>query len=476
VVIIECGTLVRAFSGWLQPTGAAKRAREQQAHPILCRRWGWAHLRPAMTLASQNSIAATVATTVPVPPSTPSLKKRLMARQSFLSCVLEWLCFWPLVITAILASKQEKPIDIGIGPEPLVNNPYHKQALEKYGYTVETFVMGTYFITQDFDVNLAKKRIDVLPAAWRPLALMFRALWRYKAVMIYFNGGPLFYSNTLAWLEPWLFKTAGTKVLVLPYGVDVQDMIYTDNLYFRHALDEDYPNHFRQFPAVRQRIHRWTQQADWVFAGVEWVDYLHTWNTLMLGHFSIDPTKWEAIEKVAIPDEFNSESPLRVFHAPNHKAIKGSSHLIKAIEKLQAEGLPIELVIRQKVPNEVIRETMATCHLVADQFVLGWYAMFALEAMAMGRPVLCYLRPDLLKLYEEAGLIEHDEIPLMNTGLLEIEAQLRWAVANPTTLQTLATRGPVFIKKHHATQAVGAVFSDVLQQLGILPSQQTMAL
>lgn len=422
------------------------------------------------------SIEAKKQTSTPLQKAQPSLKKRLMARQSFLSCMLEWFCLLPLVITAVLAAKRQKTIDVGIGPEPLVNNPYHKQALEKFGYTVETFVMGTYFITQDFDFNLAKKRIDILPAAWRPLALMFRALWHYKAVMIYFNGGPLFYSNTLSWLEPWLFKTARTKVLVLPYGVDVQDMICTDNLYFRHALDQDYPNQFRQFPAVRQRIHRWTQQADWVFAGVEWVDYLHTWNTLMLGHFSIDPSQWEALEKVRIPDEFNAGNPLRVFHAPNHKAIKGSPQLIKVIERLQAEGLPIELVIRQKVPNEVIRETMATCHLVADQFVLGWYAMFALEAMAMGRPVLCYLRSDLLKLYEEAGLIDRDEIPLINTGLLEIESQLRWALANPKSLQTFAERGPLFIKKHHATQAVGAVFSGVLQHLGILPSQQTMAL
>jgi hypothetical protein len=83
---------------------------------------------------------------------------------------------------------------------------------------------------------------------------------------------------------------------------------------------------------------------------------------------------------------------------------------------------------------------------------------------------LCYLRPDLLKLYEEAGLIEHDEIPLINTVLLEIEAQLRWAVNNPQILQAMALKGPQFVEKHHATQAVGQVFSAVLRQLGIHPS------
>ena len=37
---------------------------------------------------------------------------------------------------------------------------------------------------------------------------------------------------------------------------------------------------------------------------------------------------------------------------------------------------------------------LAAADLVVDQLVLGWYGAVAVEAMALGRPVLAYIRED----------------------------------------------------------------------------------
>ncbi len=58
-----------------------------------------------------------------------------------------------LFFIAILGRYSKKSIDIGLGPEPLINNIYHKQALELYGYTAQTFVTNVYFITDKFDIR-----------------------------------------------------------------------------------------------------------------------------------------------------------------------------------------------------------------------------------------------------------------------------------------------------------------------------------
>ncbi len=58
-----------------------------------------------------------------------------------------------LFFIAILGRYSKKSIDIGLGPEPLINNIYHKQALELYGYTTQTFVADVYFTTDKFDVR-----------------------------------------------------------------------------------------------------------------------------------------------------------------------------------------------------------------------------------------------------------------------------------------------------------------------------------
>ena len=61
-----------------------------------------------------------------------------------------------LFIIAIVARSFSKAIDVGIGPDPLINNVYHKQALELYGYTAQTFVTHTYFCTDQFDIRIGK--------------------------------------------------------------------------------------------------------------------------------------------------------------------------------------------------------------------------------------------------------------------------------------------------------------------------------
>jgi glycosyltransferase involved in cell wall biosynthesis len=378
--------------------------------------------------------------------------------------VLDALFFvvcWPL---ALVARVWPKRIDIGLGPEPLVNNVYHKRALATCGYTAETFVDQVWYITSDFDYRGDIKLGGVL-APLRAYILFVRAIFRYRCLYIYFNGGPLA-SRALLWrLEPALYRLAGVRTVVMPYGGDVQVMSRSRNLWFKHAMAADYPTQRLRENRVARQIDLWTANADHVISGVEWVDYQYSWDTLMLGHFSIDVDEWE---RAAAPRP--AEGTLRVFHAPNHRNIKGSDHFIAAVEELRAEGVDIELVITERVPNEVIRQTMAEVDVVADQLIVGWYAMFALEAMAMGRPVLCYLRQDLLDLYEVQGLLDPDEIPIVNCTPLTVKEALRALAADKSKLAEVAEKGRRFVRKHHSIEAIGSVFDRINTEVGIAPS------
>jgi hypothetical protein len=190
---------------------------------------------------------------------------------------------------------------------------------------------------------------------------------------------------------------------------------------------------------------------------------MHHWDTLMLGHFSIDMEKWTPAEVQG----HGKSGKLRILHAPNHTKIKGTDALTAAIELLKSEGLDIELILLEGVPNDVIRSAMENVDLVADQFVIGWYAMFAIEAMAMEKPVLCYLREDFIDLYVKAGLVTVNEIPLINTGLLEIADKIRWAYDNREKLSAMGKKGREFVRKHHSTEHVGKIFAEILNELGI---------
>lgn len=386
----------------------------------------------------------------------------------FVRGLAEVLAFPALLLVSIYSRFARRPVDIGLGPEPLINNVYHKKALMRYGYSAETFVTSVFFITKEFDRQfIYANRIIRLGL---PLFVFCLSIFRYRCLYFYFNGGPLF-STILLWrLEPFLLRLAGVRMIVMPYGSDVHCMDRCPNLLFRQAMAIDYPDHRLRQSRVKQRIDLWTRHADHLIAGCEWVDYLYHWDTLMLGHFSIDTDAWRddlAGEHYAIG---TPARPLRVLHAPNHRAIKGSCYFIQAVHELQLEGVQIELLIAEKLPNGELRDLMRSVDVVADQLVMGWYAMFAIEAMALGKPVLCYIRQDLKRLYVSSGLIEETELPIVECTPASVKESLRHLAMNRQALHDFGSRGRAFVVKHHSLEAVGGVFDKINRLVGISPA------
>ena len=366
-----------------------------------------------------------------------------------------------LVFSSFVARFARRTIDVGIGPDPLINNVFHKRALERQGYTVETFVRSVWHTTTEFDVRGdLRVRLGLIP-----YYLFFTVLARYRCIYIYFNGGPLAHTRFLGALEPWLLRLARVKVVVMPYGGDVAELSRTRNLLLRHGYSRDYPHHRFERAAIAARIDRWTTHASHVIGGCDWVDYLYHWDTLMVAHFSIDPERWRPEARPAEPGR-----ALRLLHAPNHRTLKGTEFFVKAVEQLRAEGVAVELVIMQKVPNTEIQRIMATVDVIADQLVVGWYAMFALEGMMMEKPVLCYLREDLEELYVTTGLVERGEIPIINCSPTTVKESILWLVNNMDKIPGIGRRSREYAIKHHSIESIGKVFHSINLSIGLAPS------
>ena len=393
--------------------------------------------------------------------------KRYFSSFKWVLAILEVLLIIPCFVISYLSRYSSRKIDVGLGPEPLISNVYHKKALIQRGYSAETFVSEVYFITDEFDINLSRWRSNLLTAVMIPFYLFLRCLFRYKSLFIHFHGGPLWTTIILDRFEPHFYRMAKIRVVVMPYGSDVQVLTRSKNLYFKHTVSIDYPNFRLYRRRVSKSVDRWTRYADWVIAGCEWVDYMYHWDTLMLAHFSIDLERWTPTKQGA---EIGRAEKLRILHAPNHVAIKGTKALVDAVETLKREGFGIELVLMRGVPNSEIQKAIESVDLVADQFVIGWYAMFAMEAMAMEKPVLCYLREDLIDLYVKAGLVRREEIPIINTNLLEIKEKIRWVYSHREELIKIGERGREFVKNHHSTERIGEVFRNILTSFGLSSS------
>lgn len=374
----------------------------------------------------------------------------------------------PIFILCALSRYFKRPFDVGIGSQPLINSIYHKRALLKFGYSVETFVDSVWHVTKDFDFRSERYFPGILKLV-QPYFLLVRSVFMYRCIYIYFTGGPLCNTTLLVYLEPVLLKVANVKVVVMPFGSDVNDLSRTSNLVFVNAMAKDYPRHRFLRHRIGRKIDLWTCFADHIIAGCDWVDYLYYWDTLTLAHFAIDTDEWVPAEDGG-PTE--PDKPIKLVHAPNHRNLKGTSKLIQAVNELKEEGFSLELDVIEGVPNEEVRNAIAKADVVADQLVIGWYAMFALEGMAMGKPVICYLRSDLKNLYTADGLIEVDELPFVEASLFSVKEVIRDLVIHRENLVAIGKRSRDYVVKHHSLEAIGKTFDQINRGLGISPSMK----
>jgi len=389
-----------------------------------------------------------------------SYRRYLFVRAAYLA--VDLILLVPIVLITALSRLAPRPFDIGLGPVPTINSRYHKRCLERYGYRCETFVYHTWYFTDDFDWNLGR----YCPRAFGPYVAYVFCLFRYTCLYTYFAGGPLGFTTLLARCEPFLLQLAGIKTVVMPFGSDVHVLTRTGNRLMVDAFSKDYPAWRHSQRRTAAMIDTWTRGADHIISGCDWVDFLYYWDTLMLSHFAIDTDTFSVRDSGQAPDA--PCNPLRLLHAPNHHNLKGTYVILRAIEDLKAEGLAVELSLIEGVPNTEMPELIQAADVVVDQLVLGWYAMFALEAMASGKPVVCKVRQDFLDLYTDAGLLEPGELPLIHSSLQGFKETIRHLASLPRRdLEAIGLRSRAFVEKHHSLEAIGRVFHKINEGLEI---------
>jgi glycosyltransferase involved in cell wall biosynthesis len=366
--------------------------------------------------------------------------------------LLLFLVLWPLIL---MARFHIKKIDVGIGPKPLINNIEWANALRKKGFVVETFVTSCHFITCEFDKRWHKEYYGLFK--YLPTLIFLRNSFKYKIHYLYFNGGVLANLFLLGRLEPLLFKLAGSKTLVMPYGSDSQYLLFTKNKLMVDLISKDYRTHFKYFQSkTLSNVLMWSKQADFIVGSMDSIDYLPYWDELIPCHFTIDTA--QNTLKISNSTNHNEKSQFTILHAFNHANVKGTFYIDQAIKVLVSEGYKIKYDRVEGLSNEEVKSKIIEADLVIDQLVMGWYGMFALEAMALSKPVICFLRDDLLELYEKKRLFNGGLPPIINANISNIKDVLKDSILNKTKLDDVGIRSREFVLKNNSYDVIGEFF------------------
>ena len=104
------------------------------------------------------------------------------------------------------------------------------------------------------------------------------------------------------------------------------------------------------------------------------------------------------------PDADNSR-PF-IVHSTTAPIAKGTPAVLKAIERLK-DRYEFDFQLIQNVSRKDALKIMQQADIYLDQFVLGDFGMASIEAMAFGKPVVCYVKPSLQNVYG-------DQLPIVN--------------------------------------------------------------
>src|SRR6476646_10692476 len=81
-----------------------------------------------------------------------------------------------------------------------------------------------------------------------------------------------------------------------------------------------------------------------------------------------------------------------ILHAPSSRRRKGTEHVVAA-----CEGLDADLVLVEGVHHDEAFERYRDADIVVDQLNAGWYGLFAIECMALGKPVVTFLHDEAVE-------------------------------------------------------------------------------
>ena len=146
-----------------------------------------------------------------------------------------------------------------------------------------------------------------------------------------------------------------------------------------------------------------------------------------------------------------------VVHAPSNRAKKGTQSVIDACAQLS-----VDLDLVEGVPHDEARERYARADIVIDQLEVGWHGVFAIEAMAFGKPVIGHVKPDVVERSAEAFGVRLPIVPATKETLVDA---LRLLIDDPQLRRELGATGRAYVEQVHDIDRVADRLLAVYRQL-----------
>ncbi len=314
-------------------------------------------------------------------------------------------------------SGRERPLRVLHAPVNTAGIPWaHVQALRRRGVQTELVVFNRYRLHPEADrsLELGTGFVRRQQAQWRAFLGL---LPRYDVFHFY------------------------SAVTLVPKSVQFRILHALGKRGIYHYLGRDIRHKTREQLAYGLRADaeivgsydaiRWVPHADVVLPGIE--------------VSRIEP---------AIPGD--RKRPV-ILHAPSSRGRKGTEHVVAA-----CEGLDADLEIVEGLRHDEAFERYRNADIVVDQLNAGWYGVFAIECLALGKPVVTFLHDEAVRRTEEAYGVE---VPLRSATSETLREALRPLVADAALRRRIGQASRAYAERLHDVDVIAGQLVELYERV-----------
>ncbi|MDP6494871.1 MAG: glycosyltransferase family 1 protein, partial [Dehalococcoidia bacterium] len=140
-----------------------------------------------------------------------------------------------------------------------------------------------------------------------------------------------------------------------------------------------------------------------------------------------------------------------------------TKYILEAIQRLQGDGMEFEFQIVENVPHDRVKEVYNQADLLVEQLLAGWYGALAVELMALGKPVIAYIRDEDLRFIPPAM---KEELPLVNATPHTIYDVLKRCLSmERSDLRAIGARSRAYVERWHDPLKIAAQLKEQAEQV-----------
>lgn len=155
----------------------------------------------------------------------------------------------------------------------------------------------------------------------------------------------------------------------------------------------------------------------------------------------VPPTRlqWAQDGRINLLHSFASNS-----RDDGRRNIKGTYFLRKAVEHLQERYPELLYYEVRDVPARDMKYVQVQADIVVDQLLYGWWGSTTLECLALGRPVVCYLRDEFLVNFNSHFADLEEPLPVVNASVDQVGQAIEALILDPDLRVQLGRRSRRF--------------------------------